>query len=142
MDKDLCAKHNIGLIARVPLDEGGLTGKFTLDTTFEEGDFRREFFSKERLKELVKRVNDLNKLLGNEVKTMPELALRYVLSFDEISTVIPGMRKVKNVEINTAFSDGKKLSKDLMNALKNHAWERNFYPFKDPSMRSSDYLPV
>lgn len=133
-------EHNIGLIARVPLDEGGLSGNFTKDTIFEEGDFRREFFTKERLKELVKKTDNLKKLLDGEAKTLPELDLRYILSFDEVSTAIPGMRKQRNVEANTSFSDGKKLSKELMEELRNYSWERNFYPTKDPSMKDTNYL--
>jgi len=133
-------KHNIGLIARVPLDEGGLSGNFTEETRFEDGDFRKYYFTKERLKELVKRTDDLKKLLNVEAKTLPELDLRYILSFEEISTVIPGMRKMKNVEANTYLSDGRKLSKKLLNELKNHSWERNFYPMNDPSMKNSNYL--
>ena len=120
-------KHNIGIIARVPLDEGGLVGNFTKDTTFESGDFRSRYFSKNRLKELVKRTDKLKELLDGEAKTLVELDLRYLLSFDALSTIIPGMRRIKNVEANTAVSDGKLLSSELMEKLKLHAWERNFY---------------
>lgn len=133
-------KNDIGLIARVPLDEGGLTGKLTKDTFFDDGDFRKEYFTKDRLRELDKRINQLSKLLDGESKTLPELDLRYILSFDEISTVIPGMRKVKNVEANCAVSDGRKLSKDLMEELKKHIWERNFYSSNDPSMENTNFL--
>ena len=137
-------EHNIGLIARVPLDEGGLSGKLTLDTLFDEGEFRKEYFSKERLEELIKRNEQLLKISGIEVKTLAELALRYILSFDKISTVIPGMRRIKNVEANTSFSDGRKLSKKLMKELKKHAWERNFYPdsWKDPALKSTNYIEI
>lgn len=134
------AKNSIGLIARVPLDEGGLSGSFTENTTFEEGDFRREYFTKERLKELRKRTDKLKTLLNEEAHTLPELDLRYLLSFKQISTVIPGMRKMKNVEVNVAVSDGIKLSEKLMNDLKNHAWERNFYPDVDPFMTVTNFL--
>src|SRR3989344_3999630 len=133
-------EHNIGLINRVPLDEGGLTGTFTESTTFEKGDFRSKFFTKKRLEELVKKTDELKKLLNGEAKTLPELDLRYILSHDAISTVIPGMRKIKNVEANTSFSDGRNLSEKLMKELKNHSWERNFYPSNDPSMKDTNYL--
>lgn len=133
-------KNNIGLIARVPLDEGGLSGNLTEDTVFEEGDFRREYFTKERLKELAIRINKLKAFLGKEAKTIPELDLRYLLSFDQISTTIPGMRKMKNVEANAAVSDNKKLSPNLIDELKRHAWERNFYPDVDPSMTDTSFL--
>lgn len=119
--------HNIGLIARVPLDEGGLTGKFSAKTTFPEGDFRQRYFSPNRLVELEKRTNALKDVGRNETQTLTELALRWILSFDEISTVIPGMRKVCYVDENTCVSDGRVLSKSLMDELKGHHWERNFY---------------
>ncbi|MDD5162999.1 MAG: aldo/keto reductase [Candidatus ainarchaeum sp.] len=122
-------KNKIGLIARVPLDEGGLSGKVTENTVFQEGDFRKKYFANERLKELVKRTDALKKLLGNEAKSLPELALRYVLSFKEVSTAIPGMRKTEYVKQNTAISDGKILSPALLKELRKHVWERNFYSF-------------
>ncbi len=119
--------HNIGIIARVPLDEGGLSGNMTLDTKFPEGTLHTSYFGGERLAELVKRTEALKKLLGEEAKTLPELALRYTLSFYAVSTTIPGMRKLGHVESNVAATDGKILSTKLLAELKNHAWERNFY---------------
>ena len=112
--------NNIGLIARVPLDEGSLTGKFTKETKFETGDFRNDYFGGERLAEVAERVGELKKLLDSEANSMTELALKYILSFDEISTVIPGMRKVKYVEDCTSVSDDKKLSTKLLEELKKH----------------------
>lgn len=120
---------NIGIVACAPLDEGGLTGNITLDTKFEEGDFRAQYFAGERLKKLVERTSKLTELLGGEAVTLPELALRYILSFNQISAVIPGMRKLKNIMANIALSDGRKLSPSLLNELKQHSWERNFYPW-------------
>jgi aryl-alcohol dehydrogenase-like predicted oxidoreductase len=133
-------KHDIGIIARVPLDEGGLTGTITMDTEFPEGDLRKYYFKGERRKELVKRLEALKTLLGSEAKTLPELALRYILSFDEVSTVIPGMRHVKNVEANVSLSDGRKLSPSLLEELKSYSWERNFYAVFDPTMKDTQYI--
>lgn len=135
-------EHNIGLIVRVPLDEGGLSGKLTIDTVFDKREFRKEYFSKDRLKELVKRNDALKKVMGKEAQSIPELALRYILSFDEVSTVIPGMRRVKNVEANISASDFRKLSKQLKNKLKRHMWERNFYPeaWKDSALKDTGYI--
>jgi len=79
------------------------------------------------LKELDSRVRKLSELLGDEIKTLPELALRYILFWDEISTVIPGIRKAKYAQSNIELSDGNKLSFELMEKLKKHTWERNFY---------------
>lgn len=135
-------EHNIGLIARVPLDEGGLAGTFTKQTVFEQGDLRKKFFQGDRLGELVERTDKLSGLLGDEATTLAELDLRYILSFDQISSVIPGMRKTKNVEANTSFSDGRKLTPEKLSKLRGHSWERNFYPDVDPSMESSGYIEV
>lgn len=131
--------NNIGLICRVPLDEGGLSGNLTLDSVFTD-DMRSKYFSKERLQEFIPRIQKLENLLGDEAKTLPELALRYLLSFEEVSTVIPGMRKVKNVETNTKVSDGVRLSNNLMQELKKHVWERNFYVDLDPALEKDGYI--
>jgi len=120
-------EHDIGLIARVPLDEGGLTGKFSIKTEFAKGDFRNSYFSKDRLAELEKRTNRLKALLGAEAGSLNELALRFILSFKEVSTTIPGMRKLDYVLGNASASDGRKLSAKMMEELKKHSWERNFY---------------
>lgn len=123
------AKFDVGIIACAPLDEGGLSGKIDRDTIFKKGDFRAQYFAGERLNELVRKTSRLKELLGEEARTLPELALRFILSFDEISSVIPGMRKLKNVDANVAISDGRKLSLSFLNELKKHSWERNFYPW-------------
>ena len=78
--------------------------------------------------------------MGEEAKSLPELALRFILSFEEISTVIPGTRKVKYAEENAAVSDGRKLSTELLAELKKQGWERNFYVSKDPSMEKDGYV--
>lgn len=122
-----CAEHNIGVIVRVPLDEGSLTGTITTETTFPRGDFRNNYFRGERKKQVVERVGRLSQLLGTEASTLPELALRFCLHHPAVSTVIPGMRRVKNAEANCAVSDGRVLSSGLIAELRGHAWERNFY---------------
>ena len=132
-------EKNVGLIARVPLDEGGLAGNFTASTVFEKGDFRQNYFAKERLAELATQTDALKKIMGGEARTLAELSLRYILSFNKVSSVIPGMRKVKNVEANAALSDGNKLSQKLMSELKKHSWERNFYSEGDPTL-APDYM--
>ena len=134
-------KNNVGLIARVPLDEGGLTGKLTLDTKFTD-EMRSRYFSPDRLKEFIPRIQKLEALLGKEAKSLSELALRYLLSWGAVSTVIPGTRKVKYVEANTSISDGHKLSLELMSELKNHVWERNFYVDVDPALKKTNFIEV
>ena len=122
-----CAAHNIGIIARVPLDEGALTGTITEAAEFADGDFRKGYFRGNRKKEVVERANALKLLLGTDAATLPELALRYCLHHPAVSTVIPGMRSVTNVKANCAVSDGKQLGKAMLAELKMHAWDKNFY---------------
>lgn len=120
-------KHNLGVIARVPLDEGGLSGTVNEDSVFSKEDFRRDYFRGDRIKELSKRVVELKKLLGDEAVTLSELALRYILSFEEVSTVIPGMRTPAHVKANAAIADGRPLSNQLLDKIAGYAWERDFY---------------
>jgi aryl-alcohol dehydrogenase-like predicted oxidoreductase len=122
-----CQAHGLGVLARVPFDEGGLTGTITPDTVFPEGDFRTEYFRGERKREVYERGLALQQAMGDEAKTLPELALRFCLSHDAVSTVIPGMRRVASVEANAAAGDGRRLSPRLLAELAHHAWPRNFW---------------
>ena len=123
----LCQKMNVGVIARVPLDEGGLSGKLTPATQFGRDSFQSEYFRGDRLKETCTRVDQLQRFLREGVETIPKLALKFCLSHPVVSTVIPGMRRPQHVEENCAVSDGKRLSEEDRDALKSHAWPRNFY---------------
>ena len=119
-----CERNDVGVIARVPLDEGSLTGRLTADSTFPEGDFRNEYFSGERaLDKVDERVRAILDDLGIEREDLAEVALRYVLSRPEVSTVIPGMRTVRNVERNMALGDGAGLPPEQVAALKSHRWD-------------------
>lgn len=120
----LCQKQNVGVIARVPLDEGALTGAFRSDTKFPEGDWRAEYFSGGRLQEAVKRAEKLKFLVRGEIQTLAQAALKFVLSHPAVSTVIPGMRKPANVESNVAISDGKPLTVEELKTLEKHTWYR------------------
>lgn len=122
-----CQKHNVGVIVRVALDEGGLTGTITPDTKFSEGDFRNGYFRDDRKQEVFDRVNRITEDLGITSEQMAETALRYVLSHPAVSTVIPGMRSVRNVERNMKVGDGRGLSEEKVQKLKAHRWIRNFY---------------
>lgn len=122
-----CLEKKIGIIVRVPLDEGGLSGKITANSTFPAGDFRVQYFRDDRKQQIVDRVSKMMNLLGKEAETIPELALRYTLSHSAVSTVIPGMRSVENVRANCRLSDGRLLSEKMMLELKKHRWDRNFY---------------
>jgi aryl-alcohol dehydrogenase-like predicted oxidoreductase len=122
-----CLANNIGVIVRVPLDEGGLTGRIKPDTVFPDRDWRNNYFRNDRKQQVFDRVEKLKTLLGAEAKTLAELALRFILSHPAVSTIIPGMRNIANVETNTAVSDGKHLSEKLLKELKKHKWARNFY---------------
>lgn len=120
----VCRELNIGVLARVPFDEGGLTGAIRPDTVFPESDFRSFFFRGDRRQRVFDRVERLKLLLNHEAMSLPELALRYVLSDDAVSTVIPGMRTSHHVNSNISWSDGRKLSSDLRWRLKQFSWDR------------------
>ncbi len=119
----ICRELNIGVIARVPFDEGTLTGNLTLDTTFPDGDWRTGYFNPENLKASVQRAERLKADIPPGM-TMPELALRWILQEPTVSTIIPGMRKLRNVEANVATSDGMTLDPSLLAKVKGHRWDR------------------
>lgn len=122
-----CAEHGVGVIVRVALDEGGLTGRVTADAQFPDGDWRNDYFGGDRRQQVQDHVEALVSDLGIPTEELPDLALRYVLSAPAVSTVIAGMRSVRNVERNAAVGDGRGLAPELREALGRHRWERNFY---------------
>jgi aryl-alcohol dehydrogenase-like predicted oxidoreductase len=122
-----CEQHGIGVLARVPFDEGSLTGAIGPDTEFPDGDFRNHYFRGDRKQQVAERVQAILDDLGIERDQLPEVALRYILSHPAVSTVIPGMRTVRNVERNAAVGDGNGLPDEQAAKLKRHRWERDFY---------------
>ncbi|MFN0117449.1 MAG: aldo/keto reductase [Elusimicrobiota bacterium] len=123
----LCEKHKVAVIVRVPFDEGGLTGTLNLETKFEKGDFRAQYFQGDHLKQTVERVEKLKEFLNPDTPLMTDLALKFILAHKAVSAVIPGMRKSQHVEKNVAVSSQKLLLDKTLEQLKNHAWQRNFY---------------
>jgi aryl-alcohol dehydrogenase-like predicted oxidoreductase len=119
----LCQELNVGVIARVPLDEGSLGGKMTLETHFPEGDWRAGYFGPENLAKTVKRVDKLKQFIPAGM-TLPNMALRFILSHPAVSTTIAGMRKPEHVRQNIAASEEGPLDKDLLAELKKHRWDR------------------
>jgi len=130
-----CREMNVAVIARVPFDEGTLTGTLTKDSKWPEGDWRNTYFVPENLIPSVERADEIKKLLEewnreHETRiTMPELALRFILGNQDVSTIIPGMRKLSHVESNIAASDAGPLPKDLQEKLKGFRWVRKPTPW-------------
>ncbi len=118
----------VGVIARVPLDEGGLTGNVRPETVFPDGDFRERYFSGDRKREVWERVQAIAADLGVTVEEMPEIALRFCISHPATSTVIAGMRSLAHVEANARAIEAGPLSDDQLAALRAHRWDRDFYP--------------
>jgi aryl-alcohol dehydrogenase-like predicted oxidoreductase len=118
-----CRERDIAVIARVPFDEGTLTGNLTKETRWPKGDWRNTYFTRENQDASVDRAEALRPLVPAGM-TMPEMALRWILAEPSVSTIIPGMRKLKHVEANIAASDGKRLDAGLMARLKEHRWDR------------------
>jgi len=120
----ICRMKDAGVIARVPFDEGTLTGKLTLDSKWPAGDWRNTYFVPENLKSSVAHAEALRPLIPRG-STMAELALRFILSNPAVGTIIPGMRKLRNVEANTVASAAGPLPADLLQKLRAHRWDRN-----------------
>lgn len=118
-----CREHGIGIIARVPFDEGTLTGMITRDTVFPEGDWRGTYFVPENLKASADRADHLRPLVPDGM-TMAEMALRFILKNPDVGTIIPGMRKSRHVLANTAVSDSGPLNDALQEKLAEHRWDR------------------
>jgi aryl-alcohol dehydrogenase-like predicted oxidoreductase len=116
-----CKDHTIAIIARVPLDEGMLSGTFTRETRFPATDWRASYFNEENLNASMERIEKLATVLPQGM-TMPEMALRFILSNPIVSTTIPGMRSVRHVVPNTGASDAGPLPEDLLMTLKEHRW--------------------
>jgi aryl-alcohol dehydrogenase-like predicted oxidoreductase len=118
-----CREHDIAIIARVPFDEGSLTGTLRADSTWPDGDFRNLYFKPENLEPTVERVERLKAVLPAGM-ALPELALRFILESPDVSTIIPGMRKLANVEANMGASGQAPLPAGLMAGLRRHRWDR------------------
>jgi aryl-alcohol dehydrogenase-like predicted oxidoreductase len=118
-----CERRGVAVIARVPFDEGSLTGTLTADARWPEGDFRNVYFQPENLRNTLDRVERLRPDLPDGM-SMPETALRFILENRAVSTVIPGMRKLRHVESNLAVSRGRRLTAGEMQRLRRHRWDR------------------
>jgi aryl-alcohol dehydrogenase-like predicted oxidoreductase len=119
----VCREKKVAVIARVPFDEGSLTGALTPESRWPEGDFRNIYFKPENLMPTLSRVERLQPVVPTGM-TLPELALRFILQNPDVSTVIPGMRKAAHVRANLGVSDGRPLSDATMSELRNHRWVR------------------
>jgi aryl-alcohol dehydrogenase-like predicted oxidoreductase len=126
----VCRELGVAVIARVPFDEGTLTGKLTLDSSWPEGDWRNHYFGSDNLKASVAGAEALRPEIPQGM-TMPEMALRFILSNSDVSTVIPGMRKIRHVEANLTASDRGGLEPDLIERLRAHRWDRKPAPWSD-----------
>jgi aryl-alcohol dehydrogenase-like predicted oxidoreductase len=118
-----CREKDVAVIARVPFDEGSLTGALTMDSKWPKGDWRNTYFVPENLKATVERVEKLKSVRRGGI-SLPEMALRFILNNKDVSTIIPGMRKIANVEANTEASDRGPLSAPLHSELRKHRWDR------------------
>ena len=118
-----CRRLDAAVIARVPFDEGSLTGTLRRDSTWPDGDFRNVYFTPANIAATLERVEAIRPLVPDGMD-LPELALRFILASPTVSTVIPGMRKMPHVERNLAASDDNPLGPNVLNALRAHRWVR------------------
>lgn len=122
----ICREMNIAVIARVPFDEGSLTGTMTAGMTWPDGDWRNLYFSPDKLPAILEHVEALRPDVPSGM-SMPELALRFILANPAVTTIIPGMRRKAHVETNLGVSDGKALTPDALVRLRNHRWTRTYF---------------
>jgi aryl-alcohol dehydrogenase-like predicted oxidoreductase len=120
-----CREHGISVVARVPFDEGSLTGTLTADAHWPDGDWRNLYFTPENLAATLERVDRLKHAVPPGM-TLAELALRFILHHPAVTTTIPGMRRLANVRANCAASDGRSLDPALLETLRAHRWERDW----------------
>jgi aryl-alcohol dehydrogenase-like predicted oxidoreductase len=123
----LCQQMKVGVLARVPLDEGGLTGTITESTTFQPGEFRESYFRGDRKKQVIEHVDALKRDLAGTPGTLPEIALRFCMSNKAVTSVIPGMRRVATVESSCRAAAAGMLDQRTLEILRRHQWNRNFY---------------
>jgi aryl-alcohol dehydrogenase-like predicted oxidoreductase len=123
----VAAEFSVGLIVRVAFDESALTGKLTPQTRWEAGDFRNDYFAGDRLERTIKRVEKLRQEIGNVEPDLATAALKFALKPAAVSTVIPGIRNVRQAETNCAVSDQPPMSDDLERRLRKHHWRRAFW---------------
>ena len=122
-----CKENNISIIARVPFDEGALTGNINPSTEFPVGDFRNNYFRDKRKVDVKLRADKIWNDVKSETQSLAEAALRFIISFDTVTSVIPGMRKEKNLSANIASIKKGPLSPKLLDELKVHKWDKNYY---------------
>ena len=120
-----CRKRGVAVIARVPFDEGSLTGTLTAQSAWPEGDWRNTYFTPDNLSATLARLDALGRDLPSGMP-LPEAALRFILESPDVSTIIPGMRKAGNVERNMAASDGVRLGAAALAKLRKHRWDRTY----------------
>jgi aryl-alcohol dehydrogenase-like predicted oxidoreductase len=119
----LCQELGVAVIARVPFDEGSLTGTMTVHDTWPQGDWRNIYFTPQNLQATLSRVARVQDDVPAGMD-LPELALRFILQHPAVSTVIPGMRTERHVERNLAVADGRPLAGDVLDAMRRHRWDR------------------
>ena len=124
-----CREMDVAVIARVPFDEGTLTGTLNRESRWPEGDWRNTYFVPENLVPSVERADALKPIAERAGLTMPGMAMRFILSHPTVSTIIPGMRRTRHVESNTSASDAGPLPADLLEELRAHRWERSPKPW-------------
>ena len=123
----LCQQMKVGVLARVPLDEGALTGTITPETTFQPGEFRESYFRGDRKQQVAEHVEALKNDLKEVPGTLAEIALQFCLSNKAVTSVIPGMRKIASVESSCRASAAGSLNAATLAILKRHNWAKNFY---------------
>lgn len=133
----ICQEYGVAVIARCVLDEGGLTGFLTPDTTFPETEFRSKYFARGPLSEYLRRVEALRSYIPAYADSLAELAIRYVLSHPGVTTATISMHIAEHAEDNICsaakgplpdalFSDLRRYHRWLLNL-----WEETYFPWNE-----------
>ncbi len=122
----LARQKGYGIIARVPLASGLLTGKFRPNSLFAADDVRQNFLTAKRLEEVMPWVDEVRSIIGGSARSLAEGALRFVLADDAVSATIPGARNLHQAEMNAGASDGR-LPPDVVDRLRSRLGSYNFY---------------
>jgi aryl-alcohol dehydrogenase-like predicted oxidoreductase len=122
----LAKEKGYGIIVRVPLASGLLSGKYRPDTVFSRDDVRQNFLTPRRLEEVLPRVDEAKSIIGGTARSLAEGALRFTLANDAVSTVIPGAKNVRQVEMN-ASADEVRIPQEVVEKLRARLGSYNFY---------------
>ena len=124
----ICQERGVAVLARCVLDEGGLTGSLTMESKFDDGDFRAKYFDLGPRETYIARVDALRRFVPAHAGSLARLALKFVLKHPGVTTALSSMHIQRHAEENIAALEEPPLSDEVFKELRHHyRWIRNFY---------------